>query len=82
MPINEFKRNLAVKGYGPGARWLKADFHVHLPTGHDYEYKVDDAFEQLGRAMVDAELSFAIVLKHETFATCARRSECAMNSAT
>lgn len=69
MPINEFKRNLAVKGYGPGARWLKADFHVHLPTGHDYEYKEGDAFEQLGRAMVDTGLSFAIVLKHETFAT-------------
>jgi hypothetical protein len=69
MPIKEFKRNLDDKGYGPGARWLKADFHVHLPTGHDYEYKNEDAFEQLGKAIVEADLSFVIVLKHETFAT-------------
>lgn len=69
MTISDFRRNLSTKGHGPGAQWLKADFHVHLPTGHDYEYKSEDAFEQLGKALTAAELSFAVVLKHETFAT-------------
>lgn len=67
--IIEFARNLRAKGHGPGAHWLAADFHVHLPTGHDYQYKGDDAFQLLGNALESAGLSFAIVLKHETFAT-------------
>lgn len=67
--IKEFRRNLDKKAHGPGARWLKADFHVHLPTSHDYKYRGDDAFERLGRALEAADLSFAIVLKHESFAT-------------
>ena len=75
MPIKEFRRNLERYGHGPGARWLKADFHVHLPTGHDYEYRSADAFERLGRALEDANLSFAVVLKHETFATKAELAE-------
>lgn len=75
MSLQEFQKNLERNGYGPGARWLKADFHVHLPTGHDYEYKSEDAFERLGKALADADLSFAIVLKHETFATKAELSK-------
>ena len=67
--IGEFGRNLRSKGRGPGANWLKADFHVHLPTSHDYEYKGDDAFERLGTALESAKLDFAILLKHEVFAT-------------
>ena len=75
MSVDEFRRNLRAKGLGPGARWLKADFHVHLPTGHDYEYKEADAFERLGKSLTAAELSFAVVLKHETFATKAEIAE-------
>jgi hypothetical protein len=67
--INEFRRNLITKGHGPGAKWLKADFHVHLPTSHDFLYGADDSFALLGRALEATMLSFAIVLKHETFAT-------------
>lgn len=69
VTVREFHRNLRAKGHGPGANWLKADFHVHLPTSHDYKYKGDDAFERLGKALESAGLSFAVVLKHETFAT-------------
>lgn len=69
MTVSDFRRNLKGKGVGPGANWLKADFHVHLPTSHDYEYKGDDACERLGKALESANLSFAILLKHQTFAT-------------
>ena len=69
LAIREFGKNLRAKGQGPGANWLKADFHVHLPTSHDYKYKGNDAFEYLGKALESAELDFAILLKHETFAT-------------
>ena len=69
MNIIEFRRNLIIKGLGPGAKWLKSDFHVHLPTSHDYEYGAADSFEQLGKALEDAKIDFAIVLKHESFAT-------------
>ena len=69
LAIREFGKNLRAKGQGPGANWLKADFHVHLPTSHDYKYKGNDAFECLGKALESAELDFAILLKHETFAT-------------
>lgn len=69
MTISEFRRTLRAKGHGPGATWLKADFHVHLPTSQDYEYKSDDAFARLGEALETSELSFVVVLKHESFAT-------------
>ncbi|GJL65486.1 MAG: hypothetical protein NPIRA05_04570 [Nitrospirales bacterium] len=69
MTISDFRRNLKTKGHGPGANWLKADFHVHLPTSHDYQYKGEDAFECLGKALESSKLGFVILLKHETFAT-------------
>jgi hypothetical protein len=69
MPVSKFRQTLRTKGLGPGANWLKADFHVHLPTSHDYEYKGDDDFEFLGKALESAGLSFVILLKHQTFAT-------------
>ena len=48
---------------------MKADFHIHLPTSHDYKYKEADAFERLGKSLESSGLSFAIVLNHEKFAT-------------
>ena len=69
LAIRQFRENLATKGLGPGASWLKSDFHVHLPTSHDYNYHGVDAFERLGNALEAAKLSFAVVLKHEKFAT-------------
>lgn len=69
MTVSEFRRQLATKGHGPGASWLKADFHVHLPTSDDYLYKGSDAFARLGAALETAGLAFAVVLKHATFAT-------------
>ncbi len=69
MTVSEFRRTLLSKGHGPGAHWLKADFHVHLPTSNDYEYSGADSFELLGQALMAFELSFAVVLKHDSFAT-------------
>lgn len=69
MAISEFKRALSKRGISIGARWVKADFHVHLPTSPGYEYKGDDAFELLGKALEAAKLSFAVVLKHESYTT-------------
>jgi DNA repair ATPase RecN len=69
VSIREFRTQLAKKGLTIGSRWAKADFHVHLPSSHDYEYKGDDAFEKLGAALEAQRLAFAVVLKHETFAT-------------
>src|SRR5689334_14565329 len=69
MTIAEFLRSLSGKSLGPGARWRKADFHVHLPTSSDYEYKGEDAFEQLGKALTHERVAFAIILKHEEFPT-------------
>ncbi len=69
MTASKFRQTLSAKGIGPGANWLKADFHVHLPTSHDYEYKGDDDFELLGKELESAGLSFVILLKHEIFAT-------------
>jgi len=69
MTVSKFRQTMRTKGRGPGARWLRADFHVHLPTSHDYEYEGDDDFELLGKELESAGLSFVILLKHETFAT-------------
>lgn len=69
MGINEFKSDLNKRGLSVGARWLKADFHVHLPGSSDYEYKGEDAYELLGKALESARLSFAVVLKHESYTT-------------
>jgi DNA repair ATPase RecN len=69
VAIKEFRRQLVKKGLSVGSRWLKADFHVHLPESHDYEYKGDDAYEKLGKALETQELGYAVVLKHQTFAT-------------
>jgi hypothetical protein len=65
MSVQQFKSHLAKYGVGPGARWRKADFHVHLPGSSDYEYKDSDAFERLGRALDEAQLNFAVILKHQ-----------------
>ena len=69
MAIQEFKWALSKQGLSIGARWLKVDFHVHLPTSPGYEYKGDDAFERLGKALEASKLSYAIVLKHESYTT-------------
>lgn len=69
MTVSQFLKDLRAKGHGPGADWLRADFHVHLPTSEGYKYKRDDAFARLGAALQTADLSFAVVLKHETFTT-------------
>ena len=69
MSIAEFVSNLRDRGIGPGAAWHKADFHVHMPGSSDYEYKSGDAPEQLARALSEAKLSFAVVLKHQDFPT-------------
>ena len=51
MSVTQFLKDVAAKGYGPGARWLKADFHVHLPSSDDYTYKADDAYARLGASL-------------------------------
>jgi hypothetical protein len=69
MSIEAFVTNLRKHSVGPGARWHKADFHVHAPASSDYEYRGADAVEQLGRALRSANHSFAVVLKHQDFPT-------------
>ena len=69
MSIEAFISNLRTHGVGPGARWHKADFHIHAPASSDYEYGGTDASEQLGRALRDAGHSFAVILKHQEFPT-------------
>jgi DNA repair ATPase RecN len=60
---------LQKRGVGPGARWHKADFHVHLPGSSDYRYSGADAIEKLGRALDQARYGFAVVVKHNDFPT-------------
>jgi DNA repair ATPase RecN len=69
MSIEAFVSKLREHGVGPGATWHKADFHVHAPSSSDYEYAGADANQRLGQALRDAELSFAVILKHEEFPT-------------
>ena len=73
--ISDFRKKLRASGIGPGAEWRKADFHVHLPTSHDYEYKGSDAYEQLGKSLERERIEFAVLLKHESIATKAELSE-------
>lgn len=69
MTIDGFRRNLVTNGDGPGAEWRKADFHIHMPGSSDYEYKGNDAIEQLGIAITRAGLSYAVILKHQAMPT-------------
>lgn len=69
MTIGDFKRQLAKSQIGPGAAWLKADFHIHEPGSSDYEFKGGDAGPQLGRAIREGGYQFAVVLKHQEFPT-------------
>jgi len=65
MTLAQFKDSLKSDGAGPGAQWRRADFHVHMPASSDYEYKQADALEQLGRAISEADLAYAVILKHQ-----------------
>ena len=67
MLISEFKQALSKSKLSIGARWVKADFHVHLPNSPDYEYKGEDSFERLGQALEAAQLGFAVILKHQSY---------------
>lgn len=69
MVIQEFKKQLVKLGIGPGAKWRKVDLHVHMPESAGYEYKQADACEQLGRALAEAELDVAVILKHQEMPT-------------
>ena len=67
--IQDFKRVLERNSKSSGGQFRKADFHVHLPGSSDYEYKGEDAFEQMGRAISELRLSVANVVKHQEFPT-------------
>ena len=71
MTIPEFKRELANKSdrIGPGAEWRRADFHVHFPTSHDYEYKGGDSFNRLAQELSAQQLDYAVLLKHQELPT-------------
>lgn len=65
IPIDDFKNALRKNADGPGARWRRADFHIHMAGSSDYEYKGADATEKLGLAIREAGLSYAVILKHQ-----------------
>ena len=67
MTIADFKRQLAKTEFGPGAAWLKADFHIHEPGSSDYEFNEADAALELVRAIRDGGYRFVVVLKHQEF---------------
>jgi energy-coupling factor transporter ATP-binding protein EcfA2 len=69
VAIDEFEIELTKSGLGPGARWRKADFHVHLPGSSDYKYREPDAMQRLGQVLRVGNYSFAVVVKHEEFPT-------------
>lgn len=69
MSIEHFAHELTKHSLGPGAAWIKADFHVHAPSSSDYEYSSADATTRLGRALDDGRYGFAVVVKHEEFPT-------------
>ncbi len=67
MQVKEFLKQLAKKANGAGARWLKTDFHVHMPGSSDYEYGEIDATSLLGGQLTELGYDVAVVLKHQEF---------------
>jgi DNA repair ATPase RecN len=65
--ISEFKKSLRKHSKSGGARYQKVDLHVHAPTPDDYEYKGEDAFEQLGNVIRTNDYSLVVLLEHESF---------------
>jgi DNA repair ATPase RecN len=65
----EFLKKLNESTLGPGAGWMKVDFHIHLPTSTDYEYRNLDAMEMLGQELTRGQYRIAVILKHEEFPT-------------
>ncbi len=65
MNIEAFRIELRKRGIGPGARWRRADFHVHLPGSSDYEYREADANARLGTALEEGRYEVAVVVKHQ-----------------
>jgi len=67
--IPEFQKALKKNTTTLGARWVKADFHVHYPGSSDYEYKELDAVERLGKELDTENYRFVVILKHQEFPT-------------
>ncbi|MGE3872933.1 MAG: AAA family ATPase [Parvibaculaceae bacterium] len=67
MSLDKARKGVKNAKLGPGARWVKADFHIHLPTSSDYEYRDADAYEKLGSEL--RNYGYAVILKHEEFPT-------------
>lgn len=65
----ELQKQLFKKGISIGAKWVKADFHIHCPSSPDYEYTGADSFGKLARTLTDLEYGFAVILKHQEFPT-------------
>lgn len=67
--VPEFRKVLRKNTTTLGARWVKADFHVHCPGSSDYEYRDRDAVERLGKELDTENCRFAVILKHQKFPT-------------
>jgi hypothetical protein len=66
MRIAQFEEQLST-GSGPGARWLKTDFHIHMPGSADYEYKGADALQQMAQKLRAGAYDVVVVLKHQEY---------------
>lgn len=67
--IEQFKKDLVAKSAGHGGKFMKADFHLHIPGSSDYEYRDADALQQMAAALNDHEFRIAVALKHQEFPT-------------
>ncbi len=67
--ITNFVRDLDRYCVTSGSHFAKADFHIHLPGSSDYEFRGEDAYEEMGRAITAADLRVATIVKHQEFPT-------------
>src|SRR3954470_18924831 len=65
--IDEFEKKLTATAKTYGGRSMRADFHLHSPTSHDYEYNATDVYDKLSEAINKTKLSYAVVLEHQDF---------------
>jgi len=65
--IASFKEALRTSNASAGASFGKADFHVHYPGLDDYEYKGEDALNELSRQLTDNNYRYSVILRHQCF---------------
>src|SRR6266702_4534825 len=49
---------------GPGASWIRADFHFHTPASADHEYPDSPGYEQLAERRDASKIDAVFVTDH------------------